>query len=342
MKRTLTVLLGLAFSAGAMYFLLRGNVAAVQDELAKGRYEYFVLATFVYILAFVTRAYRWRVLLNGRISLWHSFHIMMIGYMFSLLPLRVGEVARAWLTTRLDPPLKFFTAFSSIVVERVLDVAAVLVMLGFSLLLLPVPDEVSAGGATFGLVTLLMAAAMVYFAHNRAMAHKILAGIMAWLPFLGRFKLMDWLDHTLDGLEPLTNPQLAGQAVLWTALSWAGSSLAGYIAMFMFFPNASIGAVLLMLVMLALAVAIPSVPGNLGTFQAAGVAGLFFAGMVSSMEAPENAPAFAFSVVLHILNIGSYCALGVLGLYFEQVSVGQVRAGMQSGSADGQTVSESA
>jgi uncharacterized membrane protein YbhN (UPF0104 family) len=77
-----------------------------------------------------------------------------------------------------------------------------------------------------------------------------------------------------------------------------------------------------------LAVAIPSVPGNLGTFEAAGVAGLYFAGVITSMDAPENARAVAFSLLLHIYNLGFYIILGMIGLWAEQTSLGQVRRGM--------------
>ena len=54
-----------------------------------------------------------------------------------------------------------------------------------------------------------------------------------------------------------------------------------------------------MIVLLALAVAIPSVPGNLGTFEAAGVGGLWIAGVIASVDAPDNAPAVALSLLLH-------------------------------------------
>lgn len=313
-----------------MYYLLRGDIETLQNTVTDGRYEYVPPMIILYFLGFVTRAYRWRALLNYRTTLHHSFNIMSAGYLLSLLPLRVGELARAWMTTRLDPPIQFFTAFSSIVVERVLDVMAVLVMLGIALVLLPVPSEVAVTGGTLGLAILLVGAVMLYFAHSRSVAHQVLAWVLNRLPFLRRFDLKNWLDHALDGLEPLTSRPTLAAVVGWTVASWVVSVVAGYVLLLVFFETPNFGAILLTLVLLALAVAIPSVPGNLGTFEAAGVAGLYFAGLVASTEAPENAPAIAYSVLLHIINVGAYVAIGLYGLTAEQTSLEQVRAGLNA------------
>jgi len=328
MKKFLTLVLGMLISGGALYYLLRGDVETLKTEISGGRYGYMIPAALFYVLALVARGYRWRVLLGYRTSVWHAFHIMNVGYMFNSLPLRVGELARAWMTTRLSPPIAFFTALSSIFVERVLDLLMVMAFLGVSLLFLPVPRQVSISGATIGVITLIMAVLMVYFAHNRTLPHTILGGVQRLLPFLGRFQLNTWLDHLLDGLKPLTSLRASIEALAWSVLGWLLSLITGYYVMLVFFPEGNIPGIMLTIVMLALAVAIPSVPGNLGTFEAAGVAGLYFAGIIAATEAPANAPAVAFSVLLHLMTLGGYVILGMIGLWAEQTSLGQVRSGM--------------
>jgi glycosyltransferase 2 family protein len=328
MKKYLTLVVGLLVSFGALYFLLRGDLETLRGEIEGGRYIYTLPATVLYLLSFMTRGYRWRSLLGHRTNAWHSFNIMNAGYLMNLLPLRVGELARAWMTTRLDPPIAFFTALSSIVVERILDLLSVLVMLGIALLLLPVPQEVKVSGAILAVITFTMAIVLFYFAFHREQAHRFLDFFLHRIRFLARFNFKAWLDHLLDGLQPMTHRQLAAEAIGWSIASWLLSIVSGYILMLVFFEEGSIGGILLMLTMLALAVAIPSVPGNLGTFEAAGVAGLFFAGVISSMDAPANAQAVAFSLLLHIYNLGFYFVLGMFGFWVEQTSLGQVRQGM--------------
>jgi len=329
MKRAFTLLLGLIISGGALYYLLRGDIEGIQNTISGGRYEYLIPGTVVYFAALVTRGYRWRILLGDRTNTWHAFNIMNVGYLLNNLPLRIGELARAWLTTRLDPPIKFLTAFSSIVVERVLDVLAVVLLLAFSLTLLDVPNEVQASGAIIGIVAIIAITLMIYFAHHRHLPHQMLRWFNAKLPFLQRFNLVDFLDHALDGVEPLTSSKVRTQAILLTAISWALSALSSYIFMLVFFDTVLLTGVFLSIVMLALAIAIPSVPGNLGTFEAAGVAGIYLAGMIASTEAPENAPAVAYSLMLHAYSLGGYVILGILGLWAEQTDLSQVMASVQ-------------
>ena len=328
MKKIITLIIGLVISGGAMYFLLRGDIETLRGEFSGGRYAYLIPAAVLWTLALVTRGFRWRVVLGSRTSTLHAFNIMNVGYMLNSMPLRVGELARAWMTTRLNPSIAFLTSLSTIVVERVLDLLAVLVMLGFALILLPVPSEVSATGVFLGIITLTMAVFMVYFAHRRDIPHRILKIITRHIAILERLNLEKWLDHFLDGLEPLTSTRVQREAILWTVLSWFLSTVTAYIFMLVFFEKGDMPAMMLTIVLLALAVAIPSVPGNLGTFEAAGVAGLYFAGVIASAEAPENAPAVAFALLLHVFTLAGYVLLGMIGLWMEQTSLSQVREGM--------------
>ncbi len=327
-------MLSVVISFGALYLLIRGDIEVLQDQITEGRYEYVLPGLALFVLGLVLRGYRWRVLLNNRTTTRHAFHIMNVGYMLNSLPLRVGELARAWMTTRLTPPIAFFTSFSSIVIERLLDLAAVVVLLGIALVLLDVPDFWTGVGVAVGSVTVIGLAMLIYFAHHRAFPHRLLTWLMGRIPPLKRLNLVAWLDHFLDGLEPLTSARLRNEAIAWTVISWAVSVLTGYVLMLVFFPEGNLGAMMLTIVMLALAIAIPAMPGNLGTFEAAGVAGFWLAGLIGAMSAPENAPALAFSVLLHAITIGGYIILGLIGLWSEQLSVGQLREGVQQATDD--------
>jgi glycosyltransferase 2 family protein len=328
MRRYLTLLAGVLVSLGAVYLLLRGDLEMLQEEVSNGRYGYILPALFFMLLALIVRGYRWRVVVGHRTTVWHAFHIMNVGYMLNNLPLRLGELARAWMCTRLDPPIKFFTAFSAIAVERILDLIMVVILLGIALLTLDVPDTWSGIGATVAAVTLVATVVLYYFASHREAAHSFLAFFMKRLSFLNRFNLIEWLDHFLDGLQPLTSPRAFLESMGWSILGWGFSIIAGYFLMQVFFDEGSIPAIMLSVVMLSLAVAIPSTPGNLGTFEAAGVAAFWLADLVPSIEAPENAPALAYAVLLHAMSVALYIVLGMWGLYVEQTSLGQVRTGV--------------
>lgn len=325
MKKGLTLLVGILVSGGLLYYLIGQDLETLKNELADARYEYLGLMLPLFFLSMVTRGYRWRALLSYRTSVWHAFHIMNIGYLLSGIVSRIGEFARAWMMTRLTPPVKFFTALSSILAERILDVLSVLLLLGISLLVLDVPPEVSSAGGLLGILTLIAAAVMIYFAMHRETAHWILNLMLSWLPFLRRLNLAEWLDNILDGLSPLLNFRHAADVFFWNVLSWIFSIAANYVLMLVFFDEGSLIGVMLSMVMLAMAIAIPSVPGTLGPFEAAVVAGLWSANVIPSTEAPENAPAVAYGLTLHAITFASYVVMGAIGLWAEQLSLGQVR-----------------
>ncbi|MFP4322924.1 MAG: lysylphosphatidylglycerol synthase transmembrane domain-containing protein [Anaerolineales bacterium] len=334
LKQSGLFILSLIISLGALYVLIRGDIDVLQDEIADGRYGYTVPTVILFVLGLIARGYRWRVLLGYKTTTWHAFHIMNVGYMLNNLPLRVGELARAWMTTRLTPPIAFFTSISSIVVERLLDLAAVVVLLSISLILLDVPQFWTGVGVAVGAITIIGFSMLIYFAHHRELPHRILSWAMRRMRPLQRLNLVEWLDHFLDGLEPLTNARLRTEAIAWTIIAWALSVISGYVLMLVFFEEGNWGAIMLTIVMLALAIAIPAMPGNLGTFEAAGVAGLWLAGVIEAISAPENAPALAFAVLLHAITIAGYILLGMVGLWSEQLSVSQLRAGVQSTTDD--------
>jgi hypothetical protein len=105
---------------------------------------------FFLLLGLVTRALRWQVLLNGSLVLHRAFSIMNVAYLVNgVLPLRLGEVARVYLTTRLPKPIPVLTTTSTIIVERLLDLLAVVMLMSLALATGNVPTELRFAGGVF-------------------------------------------------------------------------------------------------------------------------------------------------------------------------------------------------
>jgi hypothetical protein len=254
-----------------------------------------------------------------------------VGYFLSsLVPLRLGDVARAYMTTRLEPPVAAFTAISTIVIERLLDLLALIAMIGLMLLLLDVPSEVTSAGAVVSMMALLASLALAALALKPAWALTVLHWILQRFPLLERFDLQARLHHFIEGVQPMGQPRIAVGALLWTVVSWAFSLAAGYITLFMLFDSPTLAATVSLIVLATLSVALPAVPGNLGPFEGAVVGGLWIGGMVASASPPENAPAVALGVVLHALTLAIYITLGLVGLVVEHASVRQITYGAKS------------
>ena len=124
-------LLGVAVSLLAIYFIVsQVDLPRLGAALRAARYIYVVPSALLLVLAIVPRTIRWRVLLNGALPLGRAFSIINVSYLVNgLLPFRMGEVARAVLANHADPPVPVLKSASSIIVERMLDLLAVLIML---------------------------------------------------------------------------------------------------------------------------------------------------------------------------------------------------------------------
>ncbi|HLY27697.1 MAG TPA: lysylphosphatidylglycerol synthase domain-containing protein, partial [Aggregatilineales bacterium] len=127
MKRWQSILLGIIISAATLYFAFRNvTLDTLGGALAHGKYLFLVPGIVLGVSGMILRGLRWKSILGGRMDTAHSLNILNASYLFNtILPLRLGEVVRAYLATRVQPPVSAFTALSSVVVERLTDLLAV-------------------------------------------------------------------------------------------------------------------------------------------------------------------------------------------------------------------------
>jgi hypothetical protein len=110
-----------------------------------------------------------------RLRLGRAFRILNVSYLVNgVLPLRLGEVARVYLATRAEPPVRLFTSASTVIVERLLDLLAVLILLGAALAISPtLPAEYRTAGFAGALTLSAGFAVLVVLANQRNLAHRL-------------------------------------------------------------------------------------------------------------------------------------------------------------------------
>jgi len=327
-KRWPSVALGLIVSIVALAYLLRRDFSGVQHELRHADYWVVIPCLAVSVLGLWLRSLRWRVMLDNRLAARRSFHILNISYFINaVLPLRVGELARAVLAARVDPPVRIFTSLGTIVVERLLDTLAVFALIGLTLAILPVGLEIGVVGIVLGVGAVAGTIVLTVFARRPGWAHALLAFGGRFVPPLRRPALHGWLDQLLDGLLCLLSPRAGLQVIGWTAAGWAASVVAGYILLFAIFDEPTWAASMAMVALASFVVAVPAVPGNLGPFEAAVAFGLAGAGLV---DQASDAPSVAFALLLHVVNLATYILMGLIGLWVENVGLGEIMQAAQN------------
>lgn len=318
-------LLGLVVSTLAIYVIVTQiDLQQFGTAWSSARYIY-ILPCVVFLLAgLLTRALRWQTLLSHGLPLWRAFSIMNVAYLVnSVVPLRMGEVGRIYLASRAQPPIPVFKSAGTIVVERLLDLLAVLVMLGLALMAGPFPAEAQVTGALVIPTAVTGLIVIVLLARQRAFAHRLRQGAEHLLPFLRRASLEAWLDHFLDGLAPLTKMTTLVQTISWTGLSWGLSVTAGYILMFAFYQEANWTATLLYIAAAALAIAVPAIPGNIGTYEGSILVALLALGYA------QDGRALAFAVMVHAVNVAVHATTGIIGFIQEGITLEQLSQGMR-------------
>ena len=112
-------------------FLRNADLDRVWSAVAAARADFLALSVVLTALTFVIRAERWQYLLGplGPTKFRNVFRTTVIGFAASaVLPARAGEVIRPYLLARKEG-LSATAAFATILVERVIDLVAVLLLL---------------------------------------------------------------------------------------------------------------------------------------------------------------------------------------------------------------------
>lgn len=100
------------------------------NALLNARYEWFALSFIMGALSHVSRAYRWKYLLQplGTTPAFkHSFYAVMIGYLFNMVLPRAGEASRAVALSRSEK-IPFERSFGTIFAERIIDALVLLLI----------------------------------------------------------------------------------------------------------------------------------------------------------------------------------------------------------------------
>ncbi len=324
--------IGIFISAGllALMFWWTGFNFRSLWEAAKGVNLWYLMAAVVINLAiYIIRALRWRYLMapvKERVKLSHLYSATMIGFMANnLLPARLGEIVRAYVIGRRENVPKS-SAFATIVVERVFDSLSVFVMLLIVLALMP--QSLSGGhlaetirrtrtvSLTGGIVLVVFLAALVskrdYF-------------IGVAVGFLRRFssRLADraasLMDKFVHGLSVIKRPGLLVPIILLSAVHWGVVWVPVYIIFKGYGLSLGVWASVFTFVVIAFAVALPSTPGFVGTFQAAVSVALVALGV-------GKEKALALSIVIWAMGYVPVVIVGLICLSRENLTLSSLKS----------------
>lgn len=296
---------GLLVSLLAVVLLVRTvDWPSLKAAFTSMDWRYFVAFGVLYFGATCSRAMVSRSLLGNKPTFSQAFVAMMEGYLLNnLLPLRLGELGRAFLLGR-KTGLGTMHVLSTIVIERAYDLAmAAILLLGTLPLALGMDWLKPIAFVTLGLVTLGLLS-LYLMARYRIPLHGIADKLAGRWQFVAKY-ILPRIDSLLDGLSALTSLKSFTLSLFWILMVWTFGIANYYVLLLGIEKGIPPWWGLFVIGVASLGVAIPSAPASLGVFEAAIVGALALLGM-------STGPALAYAVVLHLYHV---IVSGIIGLY---------------------------
>ena len=335
MSRYLRAFVILGLTVGLMAFFLRNaELDRVWAEMSTSRLDLLAWSLLAIVLSYLIRVERWRRLLQpvGPVSLASAGRATVIGFAANaLLPGRVGEFLRPYVLARRER-LSGSSAFATIVLERLLDLLAIVLTVAVFIVLADPPSTAprvlgalrigALVAGTFAIVSLVL---VVLLVRSPARADRVAqwcayvvpGGLLrAVTPFAQRF---------LQGLGVVRRPGPLVIAMLLSVALWASVSVSMWMTSLAFGIDLSFGGSVILMGMVAIGVSVPT-PAGVGGYHAAyqlGATALYGAGVDEAVGA---------ALVMHVIAFGPVTLLGLVFMAQEGLRLGSL-AGLGSSDA---------
>ncbi len=289
-------------------------------------------------LTYIFRAWRWQVLLapivldrldrldKSGVSFRNSFRITVMGFTATnLLPGRLGEILRPYLMARVEP-VSTAAALATILIERLLDLAAIMLLFGVFLMSTSaqVGNDVkwagalTSGAAVSGLGFLIVGAGRpaVLRAWSDAITRRLPAKIAA---VAGRFA------HTLiDGLLVMRQPRAVAVAVAYSLLLWLSIAVTIWFSGLALDLTFAFPDTFLIVMYLVVGVAVP-VPSGVGSYH------FMYQLAATSIFGVNRDLAAAAAIVTHAISFLPISVLGVVYLAQDGWTLARLRSVQSDG-----------
>ena len=344
----ISLIAGIVLSLAALYFAFR-NVPLndLIDYLKSINYLWTLPAVILALFSFFIRALRWQFILasSHRVGIWRAFHPMMIGFMINcILPGRLGEFARPVILQK-NENVPFATGIATVAAERVFDVCALVMFAVITLAAIDINPEIE---IVFGDFRLNRDTLVIVFNRIILMGIFLICGIIAVsIPFIRRnihrliltlpslaftateatkkkirkkicAPLIRFVDNIAMGFSLIKYPKKILICAIYSILVWMIAALSYYV-----FSLGSPGVDLpytemfAVMVIICLFIALPSVPGFWGLWEAGGVFAMSLFGVSKSAAA-------GFTLANHGIQVFPVIIAGIISAIITGVNIWQV------------------
>ncbi len=346
-KTTVSLALSVMISALALYLAFRNvPLGELVDYLASIHIPWIIPAVLVVLISFALRALRWKIILAStqKISFWPTYHPMMIGFMINcILPGRIGEIARPAILKKKEG-VPFTAGLATVATERVFDAGLLIAFFAVVLAFVDIDPQVNIpfGQYTLNRETLmaigtglfrlcLVGIAGIVVISVDASRNLLIRFIECFPTFLVFLKqnhrdliadklcrvIVKIINNFADGFSMVKSPFKLAACTGLSLIIWILSAVSYYL-MALGCPGLDISFIELSAVMIIVCffIALPSVPGFWGIWEAGGV----FAMALFGVPAREAA---GFTLANHAVQMFPIIIAGLYSAVLTGVKIRQ-------------------
>lgn len=304
------VILGLIVSGVSLYIAIQ-NLQPREVWLAfkQAHYLWIAPAVVLYLLALVARTVRWRILLSSerRIPLRELLPTMAMGRgANNIYPFRAGEIVRVLLLKQRND-ISAAAGLASILVERIFDGLTMISFLILAGLIGGIPDylryllwtAIGVFGAALGGIY----AIVLWPEPIGRLAERL---IVRFTPRRFHSRLLDIAERFIGGFASIRSVWTLTRVLIFSIAVWSAETFSYRLLMNSFGFSVDFHHLLLMSGAANLGTALPSGPGNVGTFDAPSILVLTRVGVLQDTAA-------SYQLLLHAVL---WCTETFAGLWF--------------------------
>ncbi len=209
----------------AVFWLAKPQL--VLQAIQQADLRYILIGLFASITWLFIRAQVWRTLLRNRPSYTQAFFTTAEGYLLNnLLPFRLGEFARSLLMAQ-KIHISFWEVFSTVILERLLDIIFSVSVLVMALFFLLQNDLAWLAAAGVVAAVMLVLIAFFFLAQNRAKVTAWTASLTRKFPRFQKL-LTSLVESFIMGLSVINEPKLFLKVLFWMLLNMITALLQYY------------------------------------------------------------------------------------------------------------------
>ena len=315
MKRAIGLIIGIVVSVVCFAYSMKGtSLADLKAGFLQANYLTLPLMLVMLFGFYWLKAMRWSWLLTPVTPLTtrQLFPPLLIGFAANnILPAHLGEFVRVFVV-RKQHNVPFSTVFSTVVLERIFDVVAILGLFSVGLMFTrDLPDDYRKSAIVLAAGCVFVVICVAFYLMWTDWFLRLTERVIGWLPFIPASltgKILDMLRAGAHGLSALRSGKAVFLIMLNSIAQWLLNGLLAYTALRAFHVPVTPTAGMIITGVIAIGVTIPSSPGYFGVIQ-------YCFAISMSAQGLDIDPSLVLGASLYY-HISMYIPVTVLGLHY--------------------------